>query len=500
MNAVYRPGPMDYIPDFIDRKHGRMPITYDIPIMEQYLKDTYGITVYQEQVMLLSRQLAGFTRGQSDQLRKAMGKKIKAMLMELKPKFIDGGVGNGHDRNILEKIWEDWEKFASYAFNKSHSTCYAVLAYQTAYLKTHYPAEFMAANLTLNKGKITEVNKFMEECKIMKIPVLLPDVNESDMLFTVNTKGEIRFGLGGIKNVGEATVEGIIEERKNNGSFKSIFDFLERVNLKSCNKKAIESFALSGALDSFTDMKREDYFQSEETINNLMEWGRKAQAGRSSLQNSLFGEEEFDHTYPQFPKAEAWSDLKRLNSEKDLIGIYLSAHPLDEYRSIIQYGCSHSIAELKSIETALKQELDTIPNNEILSARIKARQVDFCVGGIIVHTSIQTSQKGNQYGIFVLEDYTDQIELQVRRKIFLQICRVSEQRRFRHSKGHHTSRDKARQGEPREDISPSGYKRKTDRSPQQKFVCYAQKSTHRGTAEKHQETAGRQSVLYVRKQ
>ena len=413
MNALYRPGPMDYIPDFIDRKHGRMPITYDIPVMEQYLKDTYGITVYQEQVMLLSRQLAGFTRGQSDQLRKAMGKKIKAMLMELKPKFIDGGVGNGHDRNILEKIWEDWEKFASYAFNKSHSTCYAVLAYQTAYLKTHYPAEFMAANLTLNKGKITEVNKFMEECKIMKIPVLLPDVNESDMLFTVNTKGEIRFGLGGIKNVGEATVEGIIEERKNNGSFKSIFDFLERVNLKSCNKKAIESFALSGALDSFTDMKREDYFQSEETINNLMEWGRKAQAGRSSLQNSLFGEEEFDHTYPQFPKAEAWSDLKRLNSEKDLIGIYLSAHPLDEYRSIIQYGCSHSIAELKSIETELKQELDTIPNNEILSARIKARQVDFCVGGIIVNTSIQTSQKGNQYGIFVLEDYTDQIEFRL---------------------------------------------------------------------------------------
>ena len=191
------------------------------------------------------------------------------------------------------------------------------------------------------------------------------------------------------------------------GSFKSIFDFLERVNLKSCNKKAIESFALSGALDSFTDMKREDYFQSEETINNLMEWGRKAQAGRSSLQNSLFGEEEFDHTYPQFPKAEAWSDLKRLNSEKDLIGIYLSAHPLDEYRSIIQYGCSHSIAELKSIETELKQELDTIPNNEILSARIKARQMDFCVGGIIVNTSIQTSQKGNQYGIFVLEDYTN---------------------------------------------------------------------------------------------
>ncbi len=413
MNALYRPGPMDYIPDFIDRKHGRMPISYDIPVMEKYLKDTYGITVYQEQVMLLSRELAGFTRGESDQLRKAMGKKIKGLLAELKPKFLNGGEQNGHDKKILEKIWEDWEKFASYAFNKSHSTCYAVLAYQTAYLKTHYPAEFMAANLTLNKGKITEVNKFMEECKILKIPVLLPDINESEMLFTVNKKGEIRFGLGGIKNVGEATVESIIEERKNNGNYKSLFDFLERVNLKSCNKKAIESFALSGTFDSFTDMKREDYFHSPETINNLLDWGRKSQTAKLSLQNSLFGEEEFENTPPKFPKAEVWSDLKRLNFEKELIGIYLSAHPLDDYRSYIRYGCSHSIVEIKAIENQLKQEMDAIPNNQILSAKIKSRQIDFCIGGIIVNTSIQTSQKGNQYGIFVLEDYTDQIELRL---------------------------------------------------------------------------------------
>lgn len=413
MNALYRPGPMDYIPDFIDRKQGRMPISYDIPVMEKYLKDTYGITVYQEQVMLLSRELAGFTRGESDQLRKAMGKKIKELLAELKPKFINGGVDNGHDIKMLEKIWEDWEKFASYAFNKSHSTCYAILAYQTAYLKAHYPAEFMAANLTLNKDKTVEINKFMEECRAMKIPVLLPDVNESELLFTVNKRGEIRFGLGGIKNVGVAAVDSIIEERRKNGAYKSIYDFLERVNLKSCNKKAIESFALSGAFDSFAELNREDYFHSPESINTLIEWGKKSQISKQTLQNSLFGEEEFENRPPYMPKAEPWNDLKRLNLEKELIGIYLSAHPLDDFRSIIQYGCSHSIAELKILENQLKQEMDTIPNNEILSAKIKAKQIDFCIGGIIVNTMVQTSQRGNQYAIFTLEDYTDQIELRL---------------------------------------------------------------------------------------
>lgn len=413
MNALYRPGPMDYIPDFIDRKHGRMPISYDIPVMEKYLKDTYGITVYQEQVMLLSRELAGFTRGESDQLRKAMGKKIKELLAELKPKFLNGGEQNGHNRKTLEKIWEDWEKFASYAFNKSHSTCYAILAYQTAYLKAHYPAEFMAANLTLNKDKTTEINKFMEECRAIKIPVLLPDVNESELLFTVNKKGEIRFGLGGIKNVGASAVDSIIEERSKNGAYKSIFDFLERVNLKSCNKKAIESFALSGAFDSFAELSREDYFHSPETINTLIEWGKKSQVAKQSLQNSLFGDEQFENRPPQMTKADAWSDLKRLNLEKELIGIYLSAHPLDNFRSIIQYGCSHSIAKIKAIENQLKQEMDAIPNNQILSAKIKSKQIDFCIGGIIVGTSVQTSQRGNQYAVFTLEDYTDQIELRL---------------------------------------------------------------------------------------
>lgn len=415
MNALYRPGPMDYIPDFIDRKHGRMPITYDIPVMEKYLKDTYGITVYQEQVMLLSRQLANFTRGESDQLRKAMGKKIKELLAELKPKFIDGGKANGHDIDILEKIWEDWEKFASYAFNKSHSTCYAILAYQTAYLKAHYPAEFMAANLTLNKDKIVEVNKFMEECRTIKTPVLLPDINESELSFTVNDKGEIRFGLGGIKHVGEAAVCSIIEERHKNGRFTSVFDFLERVNLKTCNKKTIESMVYSGAFDTFADFKREDFFADNDTnINTLLDWGRNTQAAKISLQNSLFGEEEFETTYPKLKKATApWGDLQRLNLEKEYVGIYLSAHPLDKYRSIIQYGCSHSIIELKNIEKEIKRELDAIPNDEILFSKVRNRQIDFSIGGIVLGVRHQTSSRGNRYAIFSMEDYTDQIELRL---------------------------------------------------------------------------------------
>lgn len=413
MNALYRPGPMDYIPDFIDRKHGRTPIKYDIPQMETYLADTYGITVYQEQVMLLSRLLAGFTRGESDQLRKAMGKKIKHMLDELKPKFIDGGKKNGHKEDILEKIWADWEKFAAYAFNKSHSTCYAILAYQTAYLKAHYPAEFMAANLTLSNGKITEVNKFMEETRAMKIPVLLPDINESDKFFTVNQKGEIRFGFGGIKHVGDATIEGIIEERKRGGSFSSIFDFLERVNLKTVNKKALESLVLSGALDCFTEIKREDYFYEETTINELLDWGKMAQASKQTMQHSLFGEEDMRIEPKKIQHAEPWNDLKRLNFEKELIGMYLSAHPLDEYRAIIQYGCSHTVKEIKDIEAAMKSALDEMPASSLHDQSVKETQVPFIIGGMITSASRMTSQKGNEYGAFTLEDYSDMIDLRL---------------------------------------------------------------------------------------
>ena len=413
MNALYRPGPMDYIPDFIDRKHGRTPIQYDIPDMEKYLKDTYGITVYQEQVMLLSRLLGGFTRGESDQLRKGMGKKIKSLLEELKPKFLNGGEKNGYDRSILEKIWADWEKFASYAFNKSHSTCYAILAYQTAYLKAHFPAEFMAANLTLTEGKITEVNKLMEEAKAMKIPVLLPDINESEKYFTVNAKGEIRFGFGGIKNVGDATIESIIAERKANGSYISIFDLLERVNLKTVNKKVIESLVLSGSLDSFSDIKREDYFLTETTINEFLEWGRMAQNAKLSSFNSLFGDEDMKVEPLKIKPAERWSELKRLNLEKDLIGMYLSAHPLDDYRAVIHYGCSHTVEEIKEAAEQMRQWLDTLSTSALYSPEVKEHQVPFTIGGVLVSAGIQTSQKGNRYGVFSLEDYSETIDLRL---------------------------------------------------------------------------------------
>ncbi len=414
MNALYRPGPMDNIPDFIDRKQGRVPIKYDIPEMEVYLKATYGITVYQEQVMLLSRLLANFTRGESDQLRKAMGKKIESLLEELKPKFFTNGQKNGYSEAILTKIWTSWVKFASYAFNKSHSTCYAILAYQMAYLKVHYPAEFMAANLTMNKGKIVEVNKFMEECKAMKIPVLLPDINESDVLFTVNDKGEIRFGLGGVKNVGSAAVDSIIQERKANGPYLSLFDFVGRVNLKSCNKKSIESLVLAGAFDLFKSIKREDYFAEETTINDLINWGKRSQASRLSLQNSLFGEEDLgEEAVMDLPSAALWSDMKKLGLEKDLIGMYLSAHPLDKYYAEINYGGTHSIASLKSLEKEMMQSLEDTPNNEVISFASNMPPVDFVISGMISKASIETSKKGNGYGVFTLEDYSAQIDLKI---------------------------------------------------------------------------------------
>ena len=260
MNALYRPGPMDYIPDFIDRKQGRKPIEYDIPVMEKYLKDTYGITVYQEQVMLLSRLLADFTRGESDALRKAMGKKLRDKLDHMKPKFIEGGKKNGHDPKVLEKIWADWEKFASYAFNKSHATCYSWVAYQTAYLKANYPSEYMAATMSRNISNITEITKLMDECKATGVNVLGPDVNESNLKFSVNRHGDIRFGLGAVKGVGEAAVQSILEERKKNGPFRGIFDFVQRVNLSACNRKNIENLALAGGFDSFPEIKREDFF------------------------------------------------------------------------------------------------------------------------------------------------------------------------------------------------------------------------------------------------
>ncbi len=440
MNALYRPGPMDYIPQFIRRKQGLEPVTYDIPIMEKYLKDTYGVTVYQEQVMLLSRLLANFTRGESDKLRKAMGKKQMAILQELKGKFMAGGKTNGHDEKVLNKIWTDWEKFASYAFNKSHAACYSWVAYQTAYLKAHYPAEFMAANLTISKDNIKDVTKLMEECKAMGIKVLEPDVNESEMNFTVNKDGNIRFGLGGVKGVGSGAVDAIVQERTKNGLYKDIFDFMERVNLSSCNKKTVESLAMAGAFDCFTDMYREQLFavnhSGEYTLDALVRYGNLYQNDRAMQQNSLFGDMDTLSAavqHPELPKVERWPTIERLNKEKQYIGIYLSAHPLDEYRFEICELATITTEELnkfdrwrtaegrKNAANAQSQsdadndedeeeesEKDTTTPLEFIQ-RVKNRVVHF--GGIVTKAENNLdSRKGHKYGKYTIEDYAGSYE------------------------------------------------------------------------------------------
>ncbi|NDV47676.1 DNA polymerase III subunit alpha [Paludibacter sp. 221] len=391
MNALYRPGPMQYIPQFIARKHGREKIEYPFPEMETRLKDTYGITVYQEQVMLLSRDLAGFTRGQSDELRKAMGKKLVDKMEALKVKFLDGAEKKGFGpKSKLEQIWSDWAEFAKYAFNKSHATCYSWIAYQTAYLKAHYPAEFMAANLTRSKDDITEVGKFMDECKNMGIKVLGPDVNESDLNFTVNSEGNIRFGLGGVKGVGEGAVIAISNERKQNGKYKSMFDFIERVNLTACNKKTIESLALAGGFDEFPDVKREQLFvensKGEQVLETVIRYGNKFQSDKALNTNSLFGDfEVIEISKPELPYAPEWSVLEKLNKERDLIGMYLSSHPLDEFEFEMKYLCNTSTTELKDLE------------------QIKGRPIK--VGGLITDIRHGMSKAGNPYGVFIVEDY-----------------------------------------------------------------------------------------------
>ena len=395
MNALYRPGPMDYIPSFIARKNGREEIKYDIPCMEKYLKDTYGITVYQEQVMLLSRQLANFTRGESDALRKAMGKKKKAIVDAMKPKFIEGGKANGHDPKVLEKIWSDWEKFASYAFNKSHATCYSWVAYQTAYLKANFPSEYMAAVLSRSLSNITDITKFMDECKAMGIQVLGPDVNESILKFSVDKDKNIRFGLGAVKGVGESAVQNIIEERKKNGPYKSIFDFVERVNLTACNKKNIESMALAGAFDNFS-IQREQFFadngKGELFLDTLVRYGNKYQMDKSTAANSLFGGDALIAiAKPEIPQCERWSDLERLNKEKELVGIYLSAHPLDEYRIILKYVCNTGMIELN--------ERETLQGREVL------------LGGIVTGFREGMTKNGKPYGILKIEDFTGSGEI-----------------------------------------------------------------------------------------
>ena len=430
MNALYRPGPMDYIPQFIRRKHGKEPVTYDIPVMEKYLKDTYGVTVYQEQVMLLSRLLANFTRGESDQLRKAMGKKIMAMLAELKPKFINGGKANGHDEKVLEKIWADWEKFASYAFNKSHAACYSWVAYQTAYLKAHYPAEFMAANLTVAKDDIKDVTKFMDECKAMRMSVLAPDVNESGLNFTVTKNGDVRFGLGGVKGVGEAAVEAIIEEREKNGKYKDIFDFVQRVNLQACNKKTIESLALAGGFDCFDNMYREQLFginaKGENMLDVLVRFGNKYQQDQAANSMSLFGDlgggGGIDIQLPELLPVPRWSAVERLNKEKNLIGIFLSAHPLDEWEWEVRDVCTITTAELTQFDAWRKPEARAAftpnTNDEDTDSDEEQEKLDptqwitqhenrpLFFGGIVVEAEDATSRKGNPYGRYTIEDYS----------------------------------------------------------------------------------------------
>ena len=399
MNALYRPGPMDYIPDFIKRKNGLEPITYPIACMEKYLKDTYGITVYQEQVMLLSRQLADFTRGESDALRKAMGKKKKDIVDQMKPKFIEGGKKNGHNPEILEKIWADWEKFASYAFNKSHAACYSWVAYQTAYLKANYPAEFMAAIMSRRRDQITEITKLMDECKSMGIATLGPDVNESYEKFGVNHHGEIRFGLGAIKGMGDSAASAIIEEREKNGPYKDIYDFVQRVSFSSVNRKAFESLALSGGFDSF-GLRREDYFaqnnKGEQFLDILVRYGQMYQQAQAEAQNSLFGAfgDGVEIARPQPPKNDIrWSDIERLNKERDLVGIYLSAHPLDEYRIILDNLCNARCAELADRGIALKD------------------REDITLGGIVTGIQSRFGKNNKPWGIITLEDFEGSGEL-----------------------------------------------------------------------------------------
>ena len=390
MNALYRPGPMDYIPEFIRRKKDPSLITYDIPCMEKYLKDTYGITVYQEQVMLLSRQLANFTRGESDALRKAMGKKKKKIVDEMKPKFLKQGAANGHDVKVLEKIWGDWEKFASYAFNKSHATCYSWVAYQTAYMKAHYPSEYMAALMTRRFSDIGEITKLMEECQKMKISTLGPDVNESYIEFGVNKKGEIRFGLSAIKGMGGAAAKAIVDERKENGPYKDIYDFVERVNMNAVNRKAMECLAVSGAFDGF-GIDREAYLapcnDRATFMEVLMRYGANVQQEQNEAQNSLFDDVGGIEVPRPLPPANygKWSNITRLEKERELVGIYISGHPLDPYAVIMEQLCNTPFSKLSN------------------PAELKGRPI--VLGGMVTGVRVGMTKKGNPYGIVQFEDF-----------------------------------------------------------------------------------------------
>jgi DNA polymerase-3 subunit alpha len=393
MNALYRPGPLEYIPNFIARKHGQEEISYDLPDMEEYLAETYGITVYQEQVMLLSQKLAGFTKGEADVLRKAMGKKKRDVLDKMKPQFIEQGKERGHDEEKLNKIWKDWEAFAAYAFNKSHSTCYSVVAFHTGYLKANYPAEYMASVLTHNMNDIKKVTFFMEECKRMGIPVLGPDVNESQFKFTVNDEGAIRFGLGGMKGVGEGAVMAIVNERLESGSFKNFFDLLKRIDLRAVNKKTLESLALGGAFDNFPQVHRATFFHEGQDGKSFLEralrYAQMHKAQEESAQVSLFGEsQEVDMPEPEVPVVPSWPRMFLLGKEKEVNGLYLSSHPLDDFKYEMDHVVSNRLSEFQQIE----------------------RMNDFTIAGIISDALHLTARSGKPFGRFTLEDYSGKHE------------------------------------------------------------------------------------------
>ncbi|MEO1487151.1 MAG: DNA polymerase III subunit alpha [Bacteroidota bacterium] len=438
MNALYRPGPMEYIPSFIARKHGEEEITYDLPEMEENLKETYGITVYQEQVMLLSQKLAGFSKGDADVLRKAMGKKIFAVLQKMKPKFLDGGEKNGHPRDVLEKIWKDWEAFASYAFNKSHSTCYAFIAYQTAYLKAHYPAEYMAAVLSNNMNDIKQVTFFMEECKRMGLEVLGPDVNESYYKFAVNQNNAIRFGMGAIKGVGRSAVETIVENRKEDGPFRSVFDLAKRVDLRSANKKSFENLALAGGFDSFGDTHRAQYFHHEGDsitfLEKAIKYGAKFQENQNSSQVSLFGESsEVQIPEPVVPPCEDWGTMEKLRREKEVVGIYISGHPLDDFKKEINAFCNSYVSVF--------QELDNYINRELT------------VAGVITDVQHRISKNGKGWAAFTLEDYTDSYEFRIFGEEYLKFRHFLMINSFIHLKAYvkegWVNRETGKKGDPR---------------------------------------------------
>ena len=396
MNALYRPGPMEYIPSFIRRKHGKEEISYDLPDMEEYLKETYGITVYQEQVMLLSQKLANFSKGEADVLRKAMGKKQKAVLDKMKPKFLEQAQTNGHDGEMLEKVWKDWEAFASYAFNKSHSTCYAWIAYQTAYLKAHYPAEYMAAVLSNNMNDIKQVTFFMEECRRMGLPVLGPDVNESFYKFTVNDEGAIRFGMGAIKGVGGNAVKTIVEHRKD-GKYKSVFDLAKRIDLRAANKKAFENLALAGGFDGF-DTHRAQYFHDDGDgvtfLEKVIRYAQKFQENENSAQVSLFGDSsEVQIPEPTVPPCEEWGTMKKLKQEKEVVGIYISGHPLDDFKTELKSFCNSTTKNFADLTPYINKELT--------------------IGGVVSDVQHRVSKNGKGWALFTLEDYDDAYEFRI---------------------------------------------------------------------------------------